>query len=199
MLDDLRLTEFLNNEPLDLGPAARRAAGERLVDQELIRRELESTGYAKPSAADADQALRQFREQRFHFLADYRAALEKYGITEDALKQRLVWQLAALRFTDLRFRAQLPENGQSADRAAPGGAAPGSVDERMDAWLKQARTPIPKIAFKQESLSNDSAVGRSSTIVRGLGGRDCWPSPSSVGILIVRYGLVPQYGATRRS
>lgn len=33
VLEDLRLTEFLNHEPLDLSPAARREAAEHLVDQ----------------------------------------------------------------------------------------------------------------------------------------------------------------------
>src|SRR5579864_8499566 len=65
VLDELRVTEFLNNEPLDLGPTARRAAGDRLVDQELLRNEMNLTGYAQPPAADADTLLKNFRDQHY--------------------------------------------------------------------------------------------------------------------------------------
>jgi hypothetical protein len=149
--EELRLTEFINNQPLDLGPAARRAAAEHLVDQELIRRELEISGYPRPSVSEADALLRKFHQDRFHSLDEYRAAMQKYGITEDQLKQRLLWQLTAIRFTDLRFRSQQTDaTSQSADRS-DGDAAATRVDQQMDAWLKQARSNT-KITFKQEAF-----------------------------------------------
>jgi hypothetical protein len=149
--EELRLTEFINNQPLDLGPAARRAAAEHLVDQELIRRELEISGYPQPSISEADALLRKFHQDRFHSLDEYRAAMQKYGITEDQLKQRLLWQLTAIRFTDLRFRSQQTDaTSQSADRS-DGDAAATRVDQQMDAWLKQARSNT-KITFKQEAF-----------------------------------------------
>ena len=121
VLDDLRLTEFIDNEPLDLSPAARRTAAEHLVDQELIRREVELSGYNKPASSEADALLRKFRQERFHSLADYRASMRKYGVTEEQLKQRLLWQLTAIRFIDFRFGSQPSEaDSQSADRAAAG-------------------------------------------------------------------------------
>lgn len=151
VLDDLRLTEFLNDQPLELGPKARREAAERLVDQELIRRELEISGYAPPSAGEADALLRKFRQGRFHSVTEYHAALRKYGIAEEQLKAHLLWQLTAIRFTDQRFRLQLPETGsQSADRAADDSPA-NNVDQQMDAWLKEARDNT-KITFKQEAF-----------------------------------------------
>lgn len=150
VLDELRLTEFINEQPLDLGPAARRAAAERLVDQELIRRELEMGGYAKPSASEADALLRKFRQSRFHSLAEYRAAMRKYGIAEEQLKQHLLWQLTAIRFTDSRFGSVEADGSESADRAAPGAPAT-SVDRQMDVWLKQARADT-KITFKEEAF-----------------------------------------------
>ena len=149
--DELRLTEFLNNQPLELGAQARREAAERLVDQELIRRELEISGYAPPSASEAEALLRKFRQDRFHSLAEYHAALGKYAITEAQLKAHLLWQLTAIRFTDQRFRLQLSESpSQSADRTTDGGAA-NSVDQQMDAWLKETRGNT-KIAFKPEAF-----------------------------------------------
>jgi hypothetical protein len=154
VVDELRLTEFLNNQPLDLSPAARRTAAEHLVDQEMIHRDMVNSGYSQPSPAEADALLRKFRQEHYGSEAALRAAMQKYGIGEDVLKQRLVWQLTAIRFTDQRFRATQPDpqsaDRASADRAAPGPPAP-TVDQRMDSWLKQARDNS-KIVFKQEAF-----------------------------------------------
>jgi len=151
VLEDLRLTDFINNHPLDLGAAARRAAAEHLVDQELIRRELENSGFGQASPGDADAPLRKFRQDRFQSLEEYRAALQKYGITEDQLRRRLLWQVTAIGFTEQRFRPfEIGSSSQSADRAVSDTAS-NTVDQRMDAWLKQARANS-KITFKPEAF-----------------------------------------------
>jgi hypothetical protein len=156
--DEVRLTQFLNQRPLDLGPEQRRAAAERLVDQQLIRNEMQIGGYPQPSQSEADAMLRNFRQEHYRSIAQFRAALEKYGITEEQLKQHLLWQLAAVRFTDARFRPvpapTLPAPSiQTADRLRAGADAPAgnSVDQQMDAWLKTARSQI-RIDFKKEAF-----------------------------------------------
>jgi hypothetical protein len=155
VLDELRFTEFLNGEPLDAGPEQRRAAAERLVDQQLIRKEMEIGHYPEPSAAESEAMLQSFRQQHFPTTAEFRAALEKYGITEDHLKRHLLWQMTAMRFTDLRFRpgiAGSPE--QTANRTKPGATVPASgadVDQQMNAWLQEARSGI-RITFKKEAF-----------------------------------------------
>ena len=75
VLDELRLTEFLNGQPLDTGPEQRRAAAERLVDQQLIRKDMEIGHYPEPSAAESEAILRNFRQQHFPTPAAFRAAL----------------------------------------------------------------------------------------------------------------------------
>lgn len=176
--EEVRVTELLNQQPLDLGPEQRRAAAERLVDQQLIRGEMQIGGYAVPPAADADALLRQFRQEHFKTMAQFRAALAHYGISEEQLKQHLLWQLTALQFTDARFRPGVPQSPvQSASRAAPGpqplqqsanrlrptqsrqqGAdrtrAEGqadTVDQMLDAWLKEARGQT-RIDFKKDAF-----------------------------------------------
>jgi hypothetical protein len=130
VLEEIRVTDFLNQAPLDRGPEARRAAAERLVDQYLIRNEMRLEGFPQPQASAADPTLRQFRQDHFHTAAPYQASLQKYGITEAELKQHLLWQVAAMRFTQQRF-------------------APGSKE--MDAWLKQIRSQT-RIDFRQEAF-----------------------------------------------
>jgi len=175
VIEELRLDEFMAFQPLDLSPQQRREAASRMVDQQLIRQEMEVTQYHAPAPSEADAMLRTFRSQHFRTEAEYRAALEKYGISEDELKQHLLWQLTAIRFTDWRFGgigppapepsanrevppgapspAKTPsseQSAQSADQLAPntGGA---NVDQQLDAWLKQARSTT-KVAFKQEAF-----------------------------------------------
>jgi hypothetical protein len=145
VLQEARLEAFLNQAPLELGPARRKAAAQRLVDQQLIKNEMATGSYAQPTPAEADAMLRKFRQEHFSSIPQFRAALEKYGITEDQLKQHLVWQLAVLRFTDLRFGKPAPtdSNPQEANRMS----SDGDVDQQMDAWLKEARSTT-KVQFK---------------------------------------------------
>src|SRR5947209_839509 len=50
---DLRVTEFLNREPLTRDAAAKKKSAERLIDQQLIRQELATGGYSRAGEADA--------------------------------------------------------------------------------------------------------------------------------------------------
>lgn len=160
--DNLRIAAFLNGEPLDLSATQRRAAADRLVDQQLLRNEMDVTRFANPSAAAAaDRQLRELIQRRFHSDGEYRAALERSGVTEDQLKEQLQWQLAVVAFTDFRFRSEIaPPSSQSADRASTDNTpakkdaavpAAESVDQQLDSWLKEAHTAA-RIVFKEEAF-----------------------------------------------
>lgn len=172
--EELRLEQFTASQPLDVSPQQRRAAADRLVDQQLIRQELQVSHYKTPEPAKADAMLAMFRQEHYRSDADLRAALQKYGLTEDELKQYLLWQLTAIQFTDERFHPTTqtaPESSanreiqppapspkpvapptfpptESADRLVPGA---NSVDQELDAWLKQARAAT-RVQFKEEAF-----------------------------------------------
>src|ERR1051326_1148303 len=148
VLEEIRVTSFLNNEPLDFSPTARRAAAERLVDQYLIRHELSTGNYPKPDTARADQMLAEFQKQHFRSSAELDQKLKEYGITATDLKEHLLFQAAAIQFTDLRFSSG-PSN--EADRAAPEATAAPNVDEQLDSWLKAIRGQT-RIEFKKEAF-----------------------------------------------
>ena len=102
---DLRMTEFLNREPLDMSAAAKRKAADRLVDQEIIREELATAGYPRATDADSAAMLDQIRTSRFgNAEARLVQSLRQYGLTEEQLRAQLLWQLTVLRFIDQRFR-----------------------------------------------------------------------------------------------
>ena len=81
---DLRVVDFLNQEKL-------------VVDQVLISREIQVGEYQTPSSSDADKLFQQIDKERFANQAALLKALGRYGLTEDQLKQYLLWQLTVLR------------------------------------------------------------------------------------------------------
>jgi len=146
VLHELRLEAFMNGEPLQAGPDQRRAAAERLVDQQLIRKEMVTGGYRQPTDADVEAVLRTVKRQQYSTESAYSEALVHYGISEEELKKYLRWQVQALAFTESRFQTNLPDlqstDTQSAHRSET------NLDEQMSAWLKEARSQA-RIRFKK--------------------------------------------------
>ncbi|HEY1495059.1 MAG TPA: hypothetical protein VGF49_10975 [Candidatus Solibacter sp.] len=145
VIESLRIAELINGEPLDLSAGKRKEEADRLIDQELLRNEMQLLNFAMPAPAEAASVLRQFIGKGFPSRDAYQAALKAYDTTEDELKQQLAWQLALLRFTEQRFRplsvvAETPPEGSShsADRTSSAAGAD-SVDQQMEAFLKDAR------------------------------------------------------------
>jgi peptidyl-prolyl cis-trans isomerase SurA len=102
---DLRVTEFLNSEQPNFSASARRKAAERLIDQNILRQEISSGGFRWASENDAGALLNNIRQDRFGGSQDrLRAALSRYGLSEEDLRAQLLWQLTVLRFIDQRFR-----------------------------------------------------------------------------------------------
>jgi peptidyl-prolyl cis-trans isomerase SurA len=102
---DLRVTQFQNREPLNLSVSNRKKAAERMIDQTIIADEMVSGAYQRPDPHDADALVAQLRTSRFGGSDPrMRQALSQYGLTEEALRKQLLWQLEVLRFIDERFR-----------------------------------------------------------------------------------------------
>jgi peptidyl-prolyl cis-trans isomerase SurA len=173
---EIRLAGFLNGDPPDFSPAAKRKAADRLIEQKLIRREMQVGRYAQPSPEEVGPMLQQIQAQRFPGAEQYRQALAKYGISEDDLKAHLLWQLSLLRFIDIRFRpgVQVSDDEIRAyfDRRLPelGKQAPAErvsfddvhdqirriltnegVDKQLDEWLAETRKRS-RLEFHQEAF-----------------------------------------------
>jgi hypothetical protein len=173
--EEIRLTAFLNEEPVKLDNAERKKAAGRLIEQTLIRREMEFSRYPLPPLSDAAKALETLKT-RYKTEAEYRQALDEYGISEDALKRRLWWQATFLRFIDYRFRPgiQVPDAdvqayyGQELDKWKQEGIQPvpslddvrasieqtlteQRIDRELDRWLADTRTQVA-IRYHDEAL-----------------------------------------------
>ncbi|HXE14729.1 MAG TPA: hypothetical protein VN633_21565 [Bryobacteraceae bacterium] len=101
--EELRVTAFLNHEPVKHDVAARQAAARRLIEQELVRQEASATQYTPPSPARVDR-LYADTEKEYGGAKPMTEALDKYGLNEAILKDHLRRQLMILGFIDLRFR-----------------------------------------------------------------------------------------------
>jgi hypothetical protein len=164
IVEEIRVTAFINGDRPDLAPASRRRTADRLIEQALVLHEMDLTRFPKPSAADVQAAFNQVKS-RFGNQEDFQNALSAAAITAKQLEGALLRQITLLRFIDLRFRpeVQVQESDvlQYYDKVfvpalrAKGVATMPSfeeahaqceealteelVDKRVDAWLKDAR------------------------------------------------------------
>ncbi|PWU07478.1 MAG: hypothetical protein C5B51_09975 [Terriglobia bacterium] len=97
---EIRLTAFLNNAKPDLSPANKRATAERLVEQQLIRREIALGQYPVPEPSAVGP------------LPANLPRIAEYGLTEQEVKDALLWQLTLLRFVEVRFRPGIQVSDQ---------------------------------------------------------------------------------------
>jgi hypothetical protein len=162
---EARVTAFLNRTQPDLSPAARRATADRMVEQRLILRELENSRYPGPAASEIDPVLEKFKKDNFRNEEDYAQALSRLGITEQEVRDELLWQRRLLMFIDVRFRPSVQVSDQEVEdyfhktvEPAARAAHPGQpvtldeyrdqiddkltgdqVDKQMSAWLQRAK------------------------------------------------------------
>jgi len=160
----IRITALLNGDTPVYNAKSRREAAGRLVDQDLIRRDMELSKWPQPEPEAVTKLLEQVKRERFGRDTGYRQALQRSGTTEAELLEYLRWQLATLRYTESRFRprpgAPAPGTVQphtdGVDGVAPatgadGAAAATGTDAQLDAWLKDARTRVT-IVYHEETF-----------------------------------------------
>jgi len=140
--EDIRLTAFLNRDKLELSAEQRKKAADRLIEQTLVRRDMDLSRYPLPAMEDAVAALKDI-QARFSTPAQYQQALPEYGITEEALQRRLWWQVTLMHFIDFRFRPGIQVS--DADIQA-------YYRQQLEKWQKQGTNPIPSLDESRESI-----------------------------------------------
>jgi hypothetical protein len=150
--EEVHVTEFENQEPLNLSPDERRAAAERLVDQQLLRNEMQLEHYEPPEAGESTKLLEEFRRQNYPAPARFAAVLHSYGITQQQLERHLLWQAELVRFVEFRFRGPAPSTGSaSTPSASPPSSGSTDGNAQLDEWLKDARSQV-RIEFKEDAF-----------------------------------------------
>jgi len=147
-----------------------------MVEQKLIRRELETSRYPVPEPSEVEPAVAQLRKQYPNDEA-WQRALADNGITEQDLKDELLWQRTLLLFIEVRFRPGVQVSDQEIDdyfhsvvEPAAKAAHPDEpvsiadyrsqieeklagqrVDQEVDSWLKRARARA-EIVYHEEAF-----------------------------------------------
>ena len=101
---EIRITALLNNEKPDFSPANKRKTAERMVDQTLVRNEIEDSRYPPPTAAETEAALQEEKDPLWGRCRRTAAHWPSTASAKTDLKARLTWQLMLVRFIDVRFR-----------------------------------------------------------------------------------------------
>ena len=150
-----------------LTPTERKAALDRLIDQELLRQQIRSSDFQHASDQEIAARIQEIRRQYPGAESDsgWHAALARYGLTERELKNRVALQLDLLRLVDARLRPTvqidsksiesyynqelLPQLRQSGAPQIPlAQASPKikelltqrKIDQLLTAWLQTLRT-----------------------------------------------------------
>ena len=173
---EIRVTAFQSRMQPDLSEANRRATAKRMIEQKLIRREMQQSHYPMPDPKDADPLLQQLRAS-YAGDAAFQQALSDDGIAEQDLRDELLWQLTLLRFIEVRFRPGVRVSDEeiekyfddkvkpAAEAAHPGqtvsleeyrkqiesALAGQQTDRELDAWLEEARKRT-QIVFHDEAF-----------------------------------------------
>ena len=180
LLEHLRIRALLEDIPLQLDGDAKRDAADRLIQQALIRREIETTRYTIPEAAMAQPLVASFKVSRFHGdTGEYQAALKKAKVTEPEVQASFLWQLTVLRFIEFRFRPGIqiaaedirdyyekkflpdwrsrtkdpPPSAEDAASAVEEILLQERIDNQLDRWISFTRTQV-SIRYREEVFAN---------------------------------------------
>jgi DNA-binding transcriptional ArsR family regulator len=164
--EEIRVAAFLNRRPVVRDLDTRRAAADRLVQQLLVRREMEVSRYPLPGEEDVGKYFEQIRAGSSS-AAEFDQALKTYGLTRSTLRDHLALQLTTLRFIEFRFQPEIdiPEaeiqTSYERELATRSQAYPGAppsleasresirkaltekrIDRALDAWLEERRKRV---------------------------------------------------------
>ena len=162
--EELRVESFLGGRALgELSREERRAALDRLIDQELVKEQVHG-GLSEAKAEEIDRQLDKLKGEssRQGSKGSWEAELESYGLTEKILRKHISLELEEMRLIDERFRPSVQVSRAEIEAyyqhellsKLPGSAAPSlaqasagirqllieqKVNQMLSAWLESLR------------------------------------------------------------
>ena len=105
--EEVAFEAFVNAHPIDaLTAADRKAALDRLIDQELLREQVRPSESAPAELVSARVA--EIRKSlTLSSLEEWRAALQRYGLTQSAVEKRLGNDIQLMRLVEARLRPSI--------------------------------------------------------------------------------------------
>lgn len=114
--DAVRYEAFVGGRSLDqLQAGDRKAALDHLIDQELLREQMRSSGFPHASSGEVEKSIQEIRKQYAGAENDavWQAALGRYGLTENELKRRVALQVDVMGLVDARLRPNVVIDSKS--------------------------------------------------------------------------------------
>jgi SurA N-terminal domain len=105
--DAVRYEAFVSGRALDqVSSADRKAALDHLIDQELLREQMRSSGFPHASGEEVQKTIQEIRKRyaTAESEAGWQAELQRYGLTESELKKRVTLQVDLMGLVDSRLR-----------------------------------------------------------------------------------------------
>jgi len=173
ILREIALTAFLNGEKPSFTPENKRKAADQLVEQKLVRKEMDMGRYSEATDEQSGELLAKTAKN-----VGGEAALDKQlaavGLTREDLEKHLLWQVTLVRFIDLRFRPAIQVTQQDVQdyyrkeilpKQKPGETirfgdvrdrilatlSAQRADQQLDEWLKHAKEAT-RIDYKPEAF-----------------------------------------------
>jgi len=108
--DEVRYECFIAHRSLqEVTPGDRKAALDRLIDQELLRQQMRVGEIKSAGPEEVEKQLAEMRtyEAQNHTQESWSAALSRYHISEDSVRAHIRMQLDQLRLVDARLRPSI--------------------------------------------------------------------------------------------
>lgn len=105
--DEVRYECFMSGRPLgEVTSRDRKAALDRLIDQELLREQMRSSDFKPASSAEIEKQLDTLKAEyaRDHESRSWSSALASYGLSEAVAKDHIAVELDQLRLVDTHLR-----------------------------------------------------------------------------------------------
>jgi hypothetical protein len=114
--DATRYEAFVSGRALDqLQASDRKAALDRLIDQELLREQMRSSGFPHANSEEVEKRIQEIRKQYAGAESDagWQAALALYGLTDNDLRRRVTLQVDLMGLVDARLRPSVVIDSKS--------------------------------------------------------------------------------------
>jgi len=141
--EELRVTAVLNHETVVVRTLdARRGAADRLVEQFLIKFEMQLSRYALPESIEVDKYYQQIEEVNGG-AADFEKTLRTLNLTPEVLRRHLELQLTELKFIDVRFRPDVSVSDADIETA---------YQAKIATWKQTHSGPPPTLDASRDSV-----------------------------------------------
>ena len=114
-----RREALLDHKPLEsLTDVSRRATLDRMIDQEVMRCEMENSSAPQCTPQEVAAKLHEIRQQYPDATDDaaWNAILQRYGVTESELEAAVTMELNGLRLLDFRLRSSAQPDARQIER-----------------------------------------------------------------------------------